>query len=61
MEATCSSETSVDFQQRYIPGDRTLHEMSVQETGLEAVNWIPLALGRAQLQDRVKTVMAVLV
>jgi hypothetical protein len=33
MEATCSIETSVDFQRnirRYIPGDRTLHKHSCE-------------------------------
>jgi hypothetical protein len=38
MEATCSSETSIDFQQttrRYIPGGRTLHLPTVNRLKLE--------------------------
>jgi hypothetical protein len=60
MEATRSSETSVYFQRtirRYVAEDRTLNKMGVQETGLEAVNLIPLAMDKVQLLNLTKTVM----
>jgi hypothetical protein len=40
MEAKCSSETSVDFQQRYIPKDRTRHNHPCENLKSYTNKWI---------------------